>query len=261
MKVRKIILVDDKAAYRNAVKELLKKLGKVEIVAEAPDGKTFLEQLKTHSPDIIFMDIEMPEMNGIEATKLAIEQNPDLVIIGLSMYHDEKYIDELIQVGARGYLLKLSDNTNIFRTIIKYPTAEIFFSKEIEYKRQDEKASKKNILIVDDFESTRQVIDFTFSQIGYGVIQADCGSSALERLKNNEVDLIITDYHMPGMNGIELATKIRQIPELVDVPILLLTTELKKETRDAARQAGITGRLIKPFTMDKLINFVKKALR
>jgi len=142
MNKKRIILVDDKPVYRNAVKMLLNKIGDVEIVAEASNGIEFLNLIETCEADIVFMDIEMPEMNGIEATRKALEKKPDLVIIGLSMYEHEKYIDELLAAGAKGYLLKLSDNTSVFKTIFNFPNAEIFFSNEIEIKRSKEKTKK-----------------------------------------------------------------------------------------------------------------------
>lgn len=261
MEKRKIILVDDKQAYRTAVRELLKRIGNIEIIGEAANGKEFLGMLDTQKPDIVFMDIEMPEMNGIEATKLALEKYPSMIIIGLSMYHDNRYIDELIKAGARGYLLKLSDNTNLFRTILQHPMAEIFFSKEIEYGKPEEENKKSTVLIVDDFESTRFVIDYSLSQVGYEVLQAVNGNEAYEKLQNGNIDLVITDYNMPGMDGVELTAKMRKLDNYKTTPVLLLTTELPKDKKSDAKQAGVTGLLTKPFTMDKLLAFVKKALR
>ena len=168
----KVILVDDKLVYRNAIKTLLQKLGDVDIIAEASNGKEFLSLLDTCDPDLVFIDIEMPEMNGIEATKEALKINPALVIIGLSMYDNKKYVSDLIEAGARGYLLKLSDNASIFSQILKNPRAEVFFSKEISPEKNQAENTKKTVLIADDFENTRFVIEFTLKQAGYDVIKA-----------------------------------------------------------------------------------------
>ncbi len=168
----KIILVDDKVVYRNAIKTLLQKLGDVDIIAEASNGAEFLHMLNVCKPDLVFIDIEMPEMNGIEATKAALKINPDLVIIGLSMYDNKKYVNDLIEAGARGYLLKLSDNAHIFRQILKNPKAQIFYSKDISPDKEEEESAQKTILIADDFENTRFVIEFTLKQAGYAVLKA-----------------------------------------------------------------------------------------
>ena len=128
---RKIVLVDDKSSYRSTTKLLLRKIGGCRVTAEFSSGIEFLENIDTIDADIVFMDIEMPGINGIEATRRALKVCPDLTIIGLSLYDEPAYIEKLIDAGARGYLLKLGDNLSLIETIIKFPNAEIFYSKEI----------------------------------------------------------------------------------------------------------------------------------
>ncbi len=261
----KIILVDDQPVYRNAIKTLLTKIGNVEIVCEASNGVEFLDKLPLNVPDLVFMDIEMPQMNGIEASRQALKKFPDLVIIGLSMYDHENYVRELLDAGARGYLLKLSDNTNILRTIVQHPKAEVFFSKELESYRtadpSDRPTTKKTVLIVDDLANTRFIVEFTLKQFGYEVIKAASGTEALEKVKGKKIDLMVTDFNMPGMDGLTLATEIKKIPEFKQVPILLLTTEKSDALKERAKTIGITGWIIKPFVIDQFIAVVKKAMK
>ena len=106
----KILLVDDHNLFRNGLKMLLDTLPGYEVTGEASNGKEFLELIALDDFDIVFLDIEMPEINGIEAAKKAFELKPDLKIITLSMYGDEEYYDQVVDVGAKGFLLK---NTNI----------------------------------------------------------------------------------------------------------------------------------------------------
>lgn len=119
---RKILLVDDQAIFRKSLIATLQTAGDVEIIGEADNGADFLKQLAILEPEIVFMDIEMPIMNGIEATAEALKKYPALVVIGLSMYENESYVEELIKAGARGYLLKTSDNYELFRSIINMNT-------------------------------------------------------------------------------------------------------------------------------------------
>ena len=256
----KIILVDDKVVYRNAIKTLLQKLGDVDIIAEASNGTEFLHMLNICKPDLVFIDIEMPEMNGIEATKAALKINPDLVIIGLSMYDNKKYVNDLLEAGARGYLLKLSDNAHIFRQILKNPKAQIFYSKDISPEKEEDKGSQKTILIADDFENTRFVIDFTLKQAGYEVLKATDGENALNYFDGRKIDLLITDLNMPKKNGLELAEAVKQLPDYRNIPILLLTTEINEEKKHQAKQVGITGWIQKPFVIDKFLGIIKKAV-
>lgn len=262
METTKVIIVDDQPAYRNVLKTVLHKSGNVDIIAEASNGKEFLGLLRTHQPDVIFMDIEMPEMNGIEATREALEYYPELSIIGLSMYDNENYIKELISAGARGYLLKLSDNYKIFETILKFPKAEIFFSKEIEYHRPETATSKgkKSVLIVDDFKNTRFIVKHVLENAGYSTLEAENGKNALEVMQGVEIDLLVTDYNMPIMNGWKLIQEVKKKPEYRTLPILVLTTETSDEKRKKGQEVGITGWIVKPFDTKRFLKIVQKAL-
>ena len=256
----KIILVDDKKVYRNATKLLLKKIGNNEVIAEASNGKEFLYIIDNLDADIVFMDIEMPEINGIEAAKQILQKKPELLVIGLSLYDDQNYIDQLLNVGARGYLLKLSNNYSVIETIIRAPKAEIFFSKEIDPDRPQKKSEEKTILVVDDFEHTRFIVDFTLQKEGYKIVQASSGNEALQKIEVIKFDLIITDFEMPRMNGITLAKKIKQHKGYQDIPILLLTISRNHAIEQQAKDVGITDRIHKPFVMDKFIDTVKRVM-
>ncbi len=257
----RIILVDDKLAYRNATKVMLNKIGNNEVVGEASNGTEFLNLIETTRADIVFIDIEMPMMNGIEATRAALKKYPELIIIGLSLYDDKNYISQLIEVGARGYLLKLSDNYTVLETILKYPRAEIFFSKEIDLGKITQKSKEKTILVVDDFANTRFIIEFTLQKDGYKVVQAASGEEALMQLENTKFDLIITDLNMPGMDGITLVHKIKSNAAFLTIPIILLTTAQDQASRDLAKAAGITGWINKPFEVGSFLSVIRKILK
>ena len=102
----KAILVDDHPVFREGIKFLISTKNFVDVVAEANNGKEFLNILPNFTPDIILMDIDMPEMNGIEATKKAMEKNPSLNILALTMFGDQIYYQKMIQAGVKGFLLK-----------------------------------------------------------------------------------------------------------------------------------------------------------
>lgn len=259
---RKIILVDDKAVFRKAMRDRLSRIGNVEIIGEAADGFEFLDLLKTKKPDLVFMDIEMPKMNGIEATKRAIEKDSKLVIIGLSMYDNPSYVDELINAGARGYLLKLSNNTKVLKTILEFPkSAEIFFSAELEKTKKQAGSSKKTILVVDDFEANTFAIGFTLTKAGYNVLKAHSGAEALKVAEKSPFDLLVTDYRMPEMNGAELIAELKKKPRYRNIPVLVLTTEKGQREKDKANRVGITGWIEKPFEIKRFLTLVEKALK
>ena len=119
----------------------------------------------------------------------------------------------------------------------------------------------KTILVVDDSQSIREAVSYTLQMEGYQVIKAESGKDALENIDGKQVDLVITDLHMPLMNGIELTKEIRKLSDFSRIPILLLTTESQVSKKLEAKLAGATGWIIKPFVADKLISVVKRVLR
>jgi two-component system chemotaxis response regulator CheY len=105
------------------------------------------------------------------------------------------------------------------------------------------------ILIVDDFSTMRRIIKNLLRDLGFTNTQeADDGNTALPMLKKGDFDFLITDWNMPGMTGIELLQHVRADPELVSLPILMVTAEAKREQIIAAAQAGVNGYIVKPFT-------------
>jgi len=120
---------------------------------------------------------------------------------------------------------------------------------------------RKTILIVDDSESIREVVSFTLENEGYTVLSANDGQDALKHLNGTDIQLVITDLHMPNMNGIELIKYIRSLEKYKHIPILFLTTESQMDKKLEAKSAGATGWIIKPFVPAKLIAAINKVIR
>jgi len=102
----KIILADDHRIIREGLRALLDKEPDMEVVAEAEDGRTTVRLAREYRPDVVIMDITMPGLNGIEATRQIIAELPDIKVIALSMHSDRKFVSEMLSAGASGYLLK-----------------------------------------------------------------------------------------------------------------------------------------------------------
>ena len=119
----------------------------------------------------------------------------------------------------------------------------------------------KTILIVDDSESIREIVSFTLENEGYNVLVGEDGQDALKHLNNKPIDLILTDLHMPVMNGIEFIKTVRANENYKNVPILFLTTESQTAKKMEAKEAGATGWIIKPFVPAKLIEAINKVMR
>lgn len=131
MKKLSVLLVDDHKLFREGLKFLLENIDYISRVDEASSGVEFLKQLESNCPDIVFMDIEMPIMNGIDATLEGLKIYPELNIIALSMYGDENFYTRMINAGAKGFVIKNSGIKEIESAIQNVISGNNYFSQEI----------------------------------------------------------------------------------------------------------------------------------
>ncbi|MEK7306546.1 MAG: chemotaxis response regulator CheY [Nitrospirota bacterium] len=118
---------------------------------------------------------------------------------------------------------------------------------------------KMKILIVDDFSTMRRIVRNILKQLGYSNIEeAEDGSVALTKLKLNMYGLVIADWNMPNMTGIELLKNMRSDSALKDIPVLMVTAEAKQENVIAAIQSGVNNYIVKPFTAEVLKEKIDK---
>ncbi len=119
-------------------------------------------------------------------------------------------------------------------------------------------AMAKRILTIDDSKTMRDMLMLTLSDAGYDVIQAVDGEDGVNVLKDERVDVVITDINMPKMDGYEVIRQLRKNPAHKTLPILVLTTESDTEKRGIARDAGATGWMVKPFDPERLVQTIRK---
>ncbi|MFO7621724.1 MAG: response regulator transcription factor [Bacteroidales bacterium] len=133
MEKTRIIIADDHQLFRNGLKILLDAFPEFEVVGEAANGKEFLKLLGDTKAEIALMDINMPEMDGIEATRNAVKIDPGISIIALSMYGEEEYYYKMVDAGAKGFLLKDSDISEVKEAILTIRKGGSYFSQELLY--------------------------------------------------------------------------------------------------------------------------------
>jgi len=138
MNKKSVFLVDDHQLFREGLKLLLSNMPFIGGISEASNGSEFLEALQPKMPetvvdipDIVFMDIEMPVMNGIDTTMAAMDRFPQLKIIALSMYGDEEYYTKMIHAGVKGFILKNSGIQEVEDAIVNVVNGKNYFSQEI----------------------------------------------------------------------------------------------------------------------------------
>jgi DNA-binding NarL/FixJ family response regulator len=129
----RIIIADDHQLFRNGLKILLNAFPDFEVAGEASNGEEFLNVLRSTRAEIALMDINMPEMDGIEATRKGLKICPDINIIALSMYGEEEYYYKMVDAGAKGFVLKDSDISEVKEAILTVSKGGSYFSQELLY--------------------------------------------------------------------------------------------------------------------------------
>jgi len=124
----KVLIADDHEIVRKGLRELINQQSDMEVICEAEDGENAIQMVGKYSPDVILMDVVMPNVNGIEATRQIKSQYPDTRIIALSIYADRSYVIQMFKMGVSGYLLKESAFNELIKAIRKALNNQIHLS-------------------------------------------------------------------------------------------------------------------------------------
>lgn len=120
---------------------------------------------------------------------------------------------------------------------------------------------KKTVLIVDDFENTRWVIEFAVKLLDVDILSASNGKEALKYFDGRKIDLLITDYNMPEMDGVQLTERVRQLETYSFIPIVMLTTERSIEKMKKAQDVQVTAWIQKPYKQEDFLKVIQKLLK
>jgi DNA-binding NarL/FixJ family response regulator len=127
----RVLIADDHTLFREGLRALLASVLDIEVIGEASSGTEVLRLAVEHQPDLILMDIQMPDLNGIEATRQILRTSPHIGIIVLTMFQDDDTVFAAMRVGARGYVLKGADQSVLMRAVRAVANGESLFSPEI----------------------------------------------------------------------------------------------------------------------------------
>jgi DNA-binding NarL/FixJ family response regulator len=128
---KKVIIVEDHAIFREGLKRIISEIDELELVGEAENGSAFIDLLKKEIPDIVLMDIQMPVMDGMEATEIALKKHPSLKILIISMFGEEEFVYTMVEKGIFGFILKTADVQDFKRAIRKVLSGQPYYSEEI----------------------------------------------------------------------------------------------------------------------------------
>lgn len=127
----RVVVCDDHPVYRQGLQVLLAEVGGIEVVGEAPDGETAVKLVDELQPDVVVMDLHMPGISGVEATRRLLARNPDLGVLVLTMFTDDTSLLAALRAGARGYVVKDADHQKLATAIMLVAAGETIIGKEV----------------------------------------------------------------------------------------------------------------------------------
>ncbi len=165
----RLIITDDHQIFVDGLNELLKGMDDIEVVGEATNGRQLLELLSSVPTDLVLLDVNMPEMDGIEATREIVKQHPDVRVLMLTMFDSQDYIQKLLRAGAHGYVLKNTGKEELHLAIQTLMKGESYFSKEVTASimegLQKKKARANDYRLVELTEREKEVLVLIASEM------------------------------------------------------------------------------------------------
>jgi len=173
----RIVLADDHEIFRDGFRAMLKKQAAVDLVGEASDGEELLQVVKELQPDVVVTDIKMPKLDGINATRILTNEFPHIGVISLSMFDEENLIIEMLEAGAKGYLLKNAHKNEILAAV------ECVFNDQTYFCNHTSRKLTK-MIAESSFNPNRRPVKPEFSEKELSVIRFIC-----QELSNREIAL------------------------------------------------------------------------
>ncbi|MBB6098134.1 DNA-binding NarL/FixJ family response regulator [Deinobacterium chartae] len=142
----RVLLVDDHALFRQGMKSLLENEGDIRVIGEAASGREAIRFAAETKPDVILMDIQMPELDGVKACQSILEINPAARVIMITMYRQDSYVFEAVKAGARGYVLKDADASTLIDAIRRVAEGEALLEPDLAQSVLDDFREKREVL-------------------------------------------------------------------------------------------------------------------
>ena len=166
-KTIRLVIADDHEIFRDGLALMLSKQDSLSLVGQAGDGRELVQLVTEQRPDLVITDIKMPKLDGIAASKLLLRENPELKIIALSMFDEENLIVEMLETGAKGYLLKNADKKEILEAIFAVYEGEIFYCR-------DTTARLATLIVKSKFDPHKKKISALFTDREKEIVRLIC---------------------------------------------------------------------------------------
>lgn len=239
----RILTVDDSKSVQYRYFELLQSI-EAEIDT-AHDGEDGLKKALAQKYDLIITDVRMPKMTGIELCHALqnVPQTRNVPVVIISNFDSEKDIENGFDAGATAYLSKKDVQALLVQTVSKCLWKSEYRPKRI-------------VLVVDDSHSIKRFVELGLKQMGFDVLTALNGKEALNILAKQKPDLILSDIHMPIMDGFELCRRINKNSRLASIPFVVMSSSNDRIHMNRIMQYGAAAYVVKPFSFDLLINLI-----
>ncbi|HZE84280.1 MAG TPA: response regulator transcription factor [Puia sp.] len=163
----RLVIADDHEIFRDGLTLMLSKQDAISLVGQAGDGRELIQLVAEKKPDVVMTDIKMPGMDGIAASKLLLQKQPNLKIIALSMFEEENLIVEMLEAGAKGYLLKNADKKEILEAIHTVYEGNIFYCKHTS-------ARLASLIVKSKFDPQKKKMNALFSDREKEIVRLIC---------------------------------------------------------------------------------------
>lgn len=221
METIKAVLADDHGVVRSGIKSLLESEGDIQVIAEADNGQDALNKVEAYTPDLAILDIRMPVMNGIEATRRIRKMAPHTKVLILSMHDDENYVLQSVECGASGYLLKGSSKDEFLRAVRKVHAGEKYFSADVakifvnnylNTRRYAEPEETQETQVFDLTKRERQIL----RMLSEGINNKEIAEKLTKSVRTIETHRFNIMKKLGVNNVVELLKKIEDEPGLKD---------------------------------------------
>lgn len=259
----RVLIVDDSATMRNTLKAFLAAAG-VEVVGLLPSGHKLLQAISQLSPDIVCLDYNLPEIDGLELLKSILAEHPKVAVVMITGDRDPNLQSAAAEAGVAGFIQKPFSQEQVAKEIKHVIQTRLLLA---DIGNPPAKAgaegivnlTSKTAIIADDSKTMRALLAAILTSQHIAVVaEATNGAQAVEMVLQHRPDIACLDIDMPGMNGLEALREIRQ--KVPATKVLMITGNAKREAVMEAAKQGVVGFVVKPFDPAKVSLAITNAL-
>lgn len=253
-----IVLVEPSLTQFHIIRDYLNSLG-VDQIEHFHSGEAALKKLLSDPPDLVISAMYLPDMTGADLVTV-MRENESMRDIGFILISSETsiaFLEPIRQAGVVAILPKPFEQFQLEHAL----TAAIDFIETDVIELDRYELEEMAVLVVDDSKMARRHISKTLNALGLNnIIEVNDGQEAVDTINQNYFDLIVTDYHMPAMDGVELVRYIRNHSDQPTVPVLMVTSEANVSQLAAVEQSGVSAICGKPFDIENIRSIIRNVL-